>query len=360
MKVGIAAAGSGGHVYPALAVAGALVDLGLAPEDVVFFGGDRMEATTVPAAGYPFVQVEMHGLRRSLSTDNVTLPLKISRATGVIAQTIAEEGIEAMVVFGGYVSGPAGRAAKRTRIPLIIHEANAVPGVANRLLASGADTVYVAFEPATAKLKKSIVVGNPLRPEFESFDRDNLRAGARARYGISTDATVVGIFGGSLGASALNDIAEQTATDPSRAFEILHLTGQPHFEQIAAKAQDVKAWSVLPFEDEMAWFYAACDMVVSRAGAITVSELHATATPAIVVPLPAGKGYQAINATDLVDAGGAVVISQDRTDEIIAAVSDLASDDTKRRAMAEIATATRHNGAASIIAQRVLEVTRDK
>ncbi len=359
MKIGIAAAGSGGHVFPALAVADALCRSGLSRDDIVFFGGDRMEADTVPAAGYTFVQVDMHGIRRSLSTDNFTLPLKIRRATSVISETIRDEGIRAMVVFGGYVSGPAGRAAKRMGIPLIIHEANAVPGVANKMLAPSADTVYVAFEPAKAKFKNPIVVGNPLREEFETFDRDALRDDARSRYQIPSDAIVVGIFGGSLGAAALNDIAAQMAIDPSREFEILHLTGQPHFDAMSDRAVGVDAWTVLPFEEDMQWFYAACDVVVSRGGAITVSELHATATPAIVVPLPAGKGYQALNATDLVNAGGAIVKSQDLRHEIIEAVFDLAADETRRSTMADTATASRHTGVAATIARRVLEVARD-
>lgn len=359
MKIGIAAAGSGGHVFPALVVADALVATGLSKDDIVFFGGDRMEADAVPAAGYPFVQVEMHGIRRSLSTDNFTLPLKIRRATAVISDSIEGEGIGAMIVFGGYVSGPAGRAAKRMGIPLIIHEANAVPGVANKLLAPSAHTVYVAFEPAQAKLRDSIVVGNPLREVFESFDRDEMRAEARTRYGIPSDATVLGVFGGSLGAAALNDIAAHVAAESSRTFEILHLTGEPHLKAIASEAAGVDGWTVLAFEDEMQWFYAASDVVVSRAGAITVSELHATATPAIVVPLPAGKGYQALNAADLVKGGGAVVIAQSHRDEIIASVFELTGDETKRKAMADTATASRHSGVAATIAERILEVARD-
>jgi UDP-N-acetylglucosamine--N-acetylmuramyl-(pentapeptide) pyrophosphoryl-undecaprenol N-acetylglucosamine transferase len=359
VKIGIAAAGSGGHVFPALAVADAMVATGLTKDDIVFFGGDRMEAEIVPAAGYPFVQVDMHGIRRSLSTDNLTLPLKIKRATAVVANTIEAEDIQAMVVFGGYVSGPAGRAARKRGIPLIIHEANAVPGVANRMLASSATTVYVAFEPARAKLRDGIVVGNPLRQVFEVFDRQGRRAMARGRYGIDPNATVLGVFGGSLGSAALNDIAAEIATDEPRSFEVLHLTGAPHYDQISSAAADVDGWTVVPFEKEMEWFYAASDVVISRAGAITVSELHATATPAILVPLPAGKGYQALNAADLVDGGGGIVIAQDHKDEIIAAAIDLLTDEAKRGTMTETAVASRHSGVARTIAEHVLEVARD-
>ncbi len=355
----MAAAGSGGHVYPALAVADALVTLGLGRDDVIFFGGDRMEAQTIPAAGYPFVQVDVHGMRRSLSADNLTLPLKIRKATRVISDQIESEGINAMVVFGGYVSGPCGLAARRSKIPLIIHEANAVPGVANRLLAPIADTVYVAFEPARKKLKSAIVVGNPLRASFDSFDRDALRPAAREHYGIDPGATVLGVFGGSLGAAALNDLTIELASNDDREYQILHVTGESHYAQIASKASSVDGWLVVPFEPEMERLYAACDVVISRSGAITVSELHATATPSILVPLPAGKGYQALNAVDLVKVGGGVVIDQDRRDEIIDMAEALLTDEVRRKEMSDTATASRHDGVALAIAQHLMEIAGD-
>ncbi len=360
MKVGIAAAGSGGHVFPALAVADSLVRGGLANEDVIFFGGDRMEAETVPAAGYPFIQVDVHGIRRSLSLDNLTLPLKIRKATKAIAECIESEGIGVMIVFGGYVSGPAGLAARRMKIPLVIHEANAVPGVANRLLAPIAETVYVAFEPATEKLKKATIVGNPLRASFDSFDRAALMPDARDHYGIDPDATVLGVFGGSLGAAALNEIASEMAADTNRSFHILHVTGSPHIDQISSAAAQYEDWTVLGFEDDMERLYAACDVVISRSGAMTVSELHATATPSILVPLPAGKGYQARNADDLVKAGCGIVIDQEDKDKIISTAVDLLSDEVRRKTMSDTAVASAHRGVARTIANHVLEVAGDE
>lgn len=265
-----------------------------------------------------------------------------------------------MVVFGGYVSGPAGIASRRTGIPLVIHEANAVPGVANRLLAPIAETVYVAFAPATSKLRRATVVGNPLRTPFETFDRTHLRPAARAHYGIDSDAVVLGVFGGSLGAATLNEIAESIATGPDRNFHILHLTGAPHFDEISRTAESHDEWTVIAFEEEMVRLYAASDVVISRAGAMAVSELHATATPAVLVPLPSGKGYQARNADDLVRAGGGVVITQDHPEEIIAMAIDLLTDDVKRKAMTETAAASKHTGVARTIADHILDVADDR
>ncbi len=359
MKIGVAAAGSGGHVYPALAVADMLVGIGLDKSDVIFFGGDRMEAQTVPAAGYRFVQLDVHGLRRSLSLDNVALPMKIQRATRAIADVIESEGIAAMIVFGGYVSGPGGLAARRSKIPLVIHEANAVPGIANRLLAPMADTVYVGFELATRKLRNAVVIGNPLRASFESFDRDALRPRAREHYGLDPGATVLGVFGGSLGAAFLNDLAMEMALLDERHYQILHVTGESHHAQIAGEASTVEGWFVVPFEVEMERLYAACDLVISRSGAMTVSELHATGTPSILVPLPAGKGYQALNAQDFANVGGGIVITQDRRDEIIHTAKVLLGDEVKRKQMSDTATASRHHGVAREIAQHLIEVAGD-
>jgi len=359
MRVGIAAAGSGGHVFPALAVADALIGRGLARDDVVFFGGDRMEAETVPAAGYPFVQVDMHGIRRSFSLENLTLPLKIRKATRIIADRIESERIGVMVAFGGYVSGPAGLAARRARVPLVIHEANAVPGLANRLLAPMADSVYVAFAPATQKLKMATVVGNPLRSSFDAFDRVRLMPEAREHYGIRRDATVLGIIGGSLGAASLNEIAADIAAIPDRGFHILHVAGEPHFGRVSAQAARFEDWTVVAFEREMEQLYAASDVVISRSGAMAVSELHATATPSILVPLPAGKGYQGRNAEDLVKAGGGVVVAQDHRTEIISTAIDLLTDEVKRKTMADTAVASQHRGVAGTIADHVLEVAID-
>ena len=353
MRIGIAAAGSGGHVYPALAVADELVRRGLAKEDIVFFGGDRMEATTVPDAGYPFVGVDIHGIRRSMSTDNLTLPVKVMRARNTITERIRSDGLGAMVVFGGYIAGPAALAARRARIPLIVHEANAVPGVANRMVAGRATTVYASFSPAREKLSTARVIGSPLRADLVDFDRSSLRSGAREAYGLEPDGLVIGIVGGSLGASFLNEVAEDLATTPDRSYAIIHVTGRDHFEDFADRSADVRGWHVVPYESDMARFYAAVDLVVSRGGAMTVSELQATGTPAIVVPLPAGGGYQAQNASDYASAGGAVVIDQSTVGEVADAVRGLVGDPDTLMEMATAESAVDHRRAVSIMADEI-------
>ncbi len=329
---------------------------GVARGDIVFFGGDRMEADVVPAAGFPFVPVDIHGIRRSFSADNLTLPAKVLGARKVIADTIEDRGIRAMVVFGGYVAGPAALAASKTDTPLIVHEANAKPGIANRLIARRADTVYASFAPSLSDLPMAKVIGSPLRSAFIHFDRDGLRSIARERYGVPDDAVVLGIVGGSLGASALNDIARTLAEQEGRAFTMVHICGTAHADTFESLAAGVDGWIVKAYEEDMPMLYAASDVMLSRGGALTVAELHATRTPAVVVPLPAGGAYQSLNAVDAVAAGGFVVIDQSNTDEIIATVGSLLDDPDRLDEMSRALADSPHLSAATIVADRVLEV----
>jgi UDP-N-acetylglucosamine--N-acetylmuramyl-(pentapeptide) pyrophosphoryl-undecaprenol N-acetylglucosamine transferase len=358
--IAIAAAGSGGHVYPALAVADALVDQGIDKNDIVFFGGDRMEATVVPEAGYTFIGVDIHGIRRSFSVDNLTLPGKVRDARRIIATEMGARGVAAMVVFGGYVAGPAALAASKIRVPLVIHEANAVPGVANRLIARKADTVFAAFAPATTKLTNASVIGSPLRSDFTNYDRDVLRGPARRRYGVSESAQVLGVVGGSLGAQFLNDVTRLLAADATRAFEIVHITGPTHHAGLAAEAAPNAAnqpkWITVAFEESMVDLYAASDLVLCRAGAMTISELQATHTPSVVVPLRAGKGYQAQNANDLVAAGGAILAAQSDPGTVAAVVRKAIASTTTLASMAAAEFTVDHRLATSVMVARILEV----
>jgi len=356
MRIGIAAAGSGGHLYPAFAVAESLMARGVEREDIIFFGGDRMEKTKVPEAGFPFIEVDIHGLRRSLSMSNLKLPNKVRVATRKIAEEIVARKIVAMLVFGGYVSGPAALAASRCGIPLVVHEANSVPGLANRMVARRADLVLAAIEPATQVLKGSVVVGNPLRSAFEEFDRQALRITARERFGIPPDAEVLAVVGGSLGAAALNAVARDIGESPGRTFYILQLTGEAHVEEVEQWAKGTTNWVVRGFENHMEYVYAAADLVISRSGALTIAELEATATPAIIVPLPAGRGYQALNAAELEAAGGAIIVDQSASDTIVKRALELMADPERRDAMAASAARTGRRGAADAVASMTLEL----
>jgi UDP-N-acetylglucosamine--N-acetylmuramyl-(pentapeptide) pyrophosphoryl-undecaprenol N-acetylglucosamine transferase len=332
MTIGIAAAGTGGHVFPALAVAEALEKLGTAREDIVFFGGDRIEATAVPEAGYELVSVDVKGLVRTVSIENLGVLAGVVRSSRRIGREIAERGVTAMLAMGGYVTGPAALAARRARVPLFLHEQNAVPGRANRLAARLAQKVFVAFPAAAAALPRTEVVGNPLRAALLA-DPPTVDA-ARARYGLDPGRPVVGILGGSQGADALNHAAERlVAAEP--AYQVLHLAGDRQHARWSELSAGVAGWTVVPFEHDMRFFYAAADLVVARAGALTVSELAATGTTAVLVPYPHASSHQDANAAVLADAGGSVVVPQSElearlADEIARALEP--AELTRRRA----------------------------
>jgi UDP-N-acetylglucosamine--N-acetylmuramyl-(pentapeptide) pyrophosphoryl-undecaprenol N-acetylglucosamine transferase len=243
-------------------------------------------------------------------------------------------------------------------VPIVVHEQNAVPGLANRLIAARAHRVLTAFPARRRLVKRARVVGNPLRPEVAAFDRDVMRPAARSRYNLTLDGPVVGILGGSLGAGALNDAVVAAIPDGFAGAEVLHLTGPDHFERISEAAEEVRWWHPVGFERDMHFFYAASDVVLSRAGALTISELAATASPAVVVPLTAGRGYQAENAAVLADVGGCSVVDQSEIDGAIEEIRAIVADDERRRRMAKSAASIAKPRATDDVADAMVEVAR--
>ena len=354
MTFALAAAGTGGHVYPALAVADALVEAGTRRQEIVFFGGDRMEAETVPAAGYEFVSVDIRGLRRSLSRENLRLLGLIRRATRLIASEFERRGVQSVGVFGGYVSVPAALAARRAGAAIVVHEQNAHPGLANRLIAPRALSTLVAFPEARRRLKRSRLVGNPLRGPLNTFSRSDLKEAARSHYGIPAGIPILGVLGGSLGAQVLNEVTASVAADaePGR-FGIVHLTGPTHLDAIAPVAdRSSLVWVTRAFEPAMEMFYAIADVVLARAGALTVSELMATGTPAVLVPLEAT--HQSANTTTLESAGGALVIHQADIEQVPVELQQLILDASRRKQMAAAALELKTPDAAREVANELV------
>lgn len=356
MTYAFAAAGTGGHVFPALAVADALVADGVPREEIVFFGGDRMESKTIPEAGYDFVQVELRGLKRSFSLENLGIPKVVLKAKRDMTAEMRRRNTKVCIVFGGYVSVPAALAARKVKADLFVQEQNAKPGLANRFVARFAKRVFVGFAAARSKLKHAELTGNPLRPIFSRFDRSQLRAEARVRYGIPEGTPVLGVLGGSLGARVLNEAtaALAMAVDPDH-LAIVHLTGRPHFEEINEVAQQSAIeWHPVAFEDQMELFYAASDLVLSRAGAMTINELAATGTPAVVVPLGLGTN-QAANTMELEAAGGLVQVAQTQIDQVPIVIDQLIVDRARRDAMATAMASHGRPAAARVIADALKE-----
>jgi UDP-N-acetylglucosamine--N-acetylmuramyl-(pentapeptide) pyrophosphoryl-undecaprenol N-acetylglucosamine transferase len=353
MTYAIAAAGTGGHVFPGLAVGEALVEAGVDRAEILYVGGARLEARTYPEAGFAFLGVELRGLQRSLSLANLKLPVVVARSTGAIAHAYREREVRAVLGMGSYVSVPAGLAAGRAGSRLFLHEQNAVAGLANRLMRSRASGVFGSF-PSTRGLPQAIWTGNPIRADLARFERAALRSPARHRYRLDPEIPVVGIFGGSLGAGVINQAVEKMMAGHNLSFQVLHLAGAEHAPGLRETAAGIPGWIVLGFEPEMKWFYAAADLVVSRAGG-AVAELTATSTPSILVPGGFGSaGHQQANAVAMAASGSAVVLEEAELDGLPEMVSRLVGD---RPALAAMATATRRLAkpeAAAEIAQRLV------
>lgn len=339
MRVLIAAGGTAGHINPALAIAGAIRDK--FPGAEIHFAGRRegMEYGLVTAAGYPFHHIEVNGIQRRLTPENIIRNVKALwhlALSGPRAKAIMKEVQPDLVIgCGGYVSGPVVRCASKMGIKTAIHEQNAFPGVTNKLLAKGATVVFAAVLGAVERLgapEKTMVVGNPVRPEIFAQDRQS----ARQALGLSEDQLVVLSFGGSLGARRINEVVADLAAwnqkEGKGLFQI-HATGSRGvqlFRNLAKeKGFDLDKMMVKEYIQDMPQMLAAADLVISRAGALTLAELEAVGRAAILIPSPnVAENHQYYNALELEKAGAAQVIEEkDLTGaKLIQAVEQLTAD----------------------------------
>ncbi len=353
----IAAAGTGGHVYPGLAVGEALLDLGIAQSEILYVGGDRMEATVYPEAGFPYLRVEMRGLQRSASTRNLSLPRVVWRARDLIAGAMTERKVQVALALGGYITVPTGLAARQTHLPLMVAEQNAEAGLANRVVSRWAVRSFASF-PNTPGLSRAEWVGNPVRLSIAEFDRIELRPEALAYYSLAPDLPTLGVFGGSLGAGAINEavvaMCDAWAGPP---LQIVHVTGPSNLDGLVARySQADVRWLRIGFEDRMELFYAAADLVVGRAGG-GIAELTATGTPAILVPGEFGaRGHQAANANFLTGSGAAVLLPEANLAALGEVVASIIFDPGVISEMSEAARKIGRPDAARVIAAAMVEV----
>jgi UDP-N-acetylglucosamine--N-acetylmuramyl-(pentapeptide) pyrophosphoryl-undecaprenol N-acetylglucosamine transferase len=352
----IAAAGTGGHVFPGLAVGEALLEMGVSVDDVIFAGGDRLEATVYPREGFRFIGLELAGLQRSLTPKNLRLPAVVRRARNRLVEEMEESKVEVVLGMGGYVTIPAGMAARSLRLPLFNSEQNAEAGLANKITARWARVSFTSF-PTTGGLEGGRWVGNPLRRPFWDFDRASLAPVARELYGLEADLPTLGVFGGSLGAGVINEaVARIAAAGLGRPMQIVHLTGETHLDDMLARdADSTVSWRRVGFEERMELFYAATDLVLARSGG-AVAELTATATPSILVPGSFGSGgHQLGNARALADAGAAKVVPEEAIDDLGGVVGALLFDPDRLAEMSSGAVTLAKPDAAVTIARAMIE-----
>ena len=336
-RVLLAGGGTAGHTSPLLATADALrrrhPDL-----EIVCLGTPRgLETTLIPAAGYPLELVSPVPLPRRLDADLLRTPARVRTAVRETLSVLDRVRPDVVVGFGGYVSVPAYLAARRRRLPLVVHEGNALAGIANKLGARLTRHVATSF-PGT-RLPHAVLTGLPIRRMIAVLDRAALRAEGRAAFGLDPALPTLLVTGGSQGALRLNTSVSSCAGALAAAgVQVLHVAG-PKGDVVVDTAPGAAPYVVEQYVDRMDLAYAAADAVVCRAGSNTVAEVAAVGLPAVFVPLPIGNGEQALNARPVVDAGGGLLVADGAfTPEWVAAhVPALLTDAARLEAMSRAA-----------------------
>jgi len=307
MRVLLAGGGTAGHTSPLLATAAALERLEPGVEITCLGTREGLEARLIPEAGYPLEFVPRVPLPRRPNADLFRTPGRVRAARAAALEVLDRVGPDVVVGFGGFVSVPAYLAARKRGLPLVVHEGNALPGIANRLGARF--TTHVATSFPDTPLRNATYVGLPIRRMIATLDRSALRDEARAFFGLDPDRPTLLVTGGSQGAARINDSVSSSAAALAEAgVQVLHIVG-PKFD-LTAPATGVP-YVVVNYVDRMDLAYAAADAVLCRSGSNTVTEVSGVGLPAVYVPLPIGNGEQALNARPVIDAGGGLMVSND-------------------------------------------------
>lgn len=362
-SVVLAGGGTAGHVEPAMAVADALTALDPGIRITALGTARGLETRLVPERGYQLELITPVPLPRKPSGDLARLPPRVWRAVRETRAVLDHVAADVVIGFGGYVALPAYLASRgrpgRRRIPVVIHEANARAGLANRVGARTADRILSAVPDSG--LRRAEVVGVPVRAAITTLDRAGLRAQARAHFGFADDARVLLVFGGSQGAVSLNRAVSAAAADLAAAgVSVLHAHGPKNTLELRTPDPGDPPYVAVPYLDRMDLAYSAADMVICRSGAMTVAEVSAVGLPAIYVPLPIGNGEQRLNALPVVNAGGGMIVADVAlTPELVAReVSGLLNDPPRLTAMTAAATLVGHRDAAQQVARAALDVAR--
>lgn len=311
LSVVLAGGGTGGHIEPMLALADALRRRAAGGPEVriTCLGTARgMETALVPARGYDLRLIPPVPLPRKPTVDLLRVPGRVWRAVAETRALLDELAADVVVGFGGYVALPAYLAARRAGVPVVVHEQNALPGLANRIGARFAARVAVTV-PGTP-LFRGEHVGMPLRTAISSLDRAAHRGKARAAFGLDADRPTLLVFGGSQGAATLNRAAVASADALTAAgVQVLHARGPKNTDvTVPARPAGSAPFVVVDYLERMDLAYAAADLALCRAGAVTVAELSAVGLPAAFVPLPIGNGEQRRNALPVIEAGGGLLV----------------------------------------------------
>ncbi len=362
-KVIITGGGTGGHIFPAISIASELQRL--RPElEILFVGAEGgMEMRVVPQYGYKIIGVPISGIMRKLTFKNIvrnlSFPFKLMRSIRQARKIVKEFQPQAVVGVGGYASGPTGRVAAKLGIPLVVTEQNAFPGKVNRWLAPHATVILVGLEDAlkhfTKYKDKAWCTGNPVR---QSLLEGNREKGIQ-HYGLDPAKPVVLSLGGSLGAGALNNAWEANCGQLlDKGVQLIWQCGKRYFESLKSRVKEHPGLRLIPFIENMPDTYAVADLVVSRAGASTISELILLGKISILLPSPnVAEDHQTKNARSLADAQAAVMLKDaDAKEQLVSTVIQILTNEEKQRQLQAGINAIEKHDSANEIALEVLKL----
>ncbi|MBN1466117.1 undecaprenyldiphospho-muramoylpentapeptide beta-N-acetylglucosaminyltransferase [candidate division KSB1 bacterium] len=356
-----AGGGTGGHLYPAVAIAQRLAELRTC--SIRFIGTARgIECRVLPELGFPLSLIAVRGAVRALALKNLLLPFTLLWSLLQCFILLLKYQPNAVIGTGGYVSGPAVFVAWLLRIPTLIQEQNSFPGVTTRLLARRVRRVHISFAESRRYFRKGtnlFLSGNPVR----RFDLSGNKSAARARFGLNADAPVCLVFGGSQGARAINDALLDCLDEVMRAsaLQIIWSTGPHDVDRVRERSSGhADRLHVAVFISDMAAAYAAADFCLTRAGALTLAEVTLVGLPSIIVPYPhAAANHQEINARALAERGACVLVLQaDLRQRLSAELLALTTDDERREALARAARASSFPNATDDIVRSIFEIER--
>lgn len=362
-RVLLSAGGTGGHIFPAIAVANEIKSR-FPNCEILFVGAEgKMEMEKVPQAGYEIVGLPIAGLQRKLTLSNFLLPFKILKSMLKAKSVVKEFRPEVAVGFGGYASGPTLRAAGMAGVPTILQEQNSFAGVTNKLLAKRAKAICVAYEGMDVFFQKEKIqlTGNPVRKDFVKLPYSQAEALAKLNFD-STKKTIL-IVGGSLGARAVNAAVEASLQDwLSKGFQVIWQCGKIYKSNLESKYRSTNGLLLFDFIQDMALVYAAADVIVSRAGAMSVSELSLVGKPVVFMPSPnVAEDHQTKNAMALVSKGAALMVKDSEAELNLArVVSELLKNENEISTLKKNIVAFARPNATEEIVDTLIEVVHGK
>ncbi|MBM4161809.1 MAG: undecaprenyldiphospho-muramoylpentapeptide beta-N-acetylglucosaminyltransferase [Ignavibacteria bacterium] len=355
-RILVAGGGTGGHLFPALAIADEIRRLRPGAEFLFVGTRGKIEARVVPERGYAFRTIWISGFQRRLTLDNLLFPLKVIVSLIQSLFVIRQFKPDVVIGTGGYVCGPVLLVASWSGIPTVVHESNSYPGITTRLLAKRADRLYIAFEATKRWLPRGStgeLVGTPTRAALGTISRDE----GRRFFHLAADKKTVLVVGGSLGAASINRAVLASLDDLLRAgIQFVWQTGQSDYHRVRQTIGSKPAGWIGPFVDSMEHAFAAADVVVCRAGATTLAEVTRVGRPAIVVPYPhAAANHQTHNARALVEAGAVLMIADDSVSgNLKPALLELINDPHRLTRMSQASMSLGKPEAGSVLAEKIL------